>query len=232
MQIHSFLMIGQSNMAGRGNPAEVPPIDGRNIVVFRKALWEPYFSPVNADDSFSGVSLAESFAVEYRERHKNINIGLIPCAHGGTTIEMWKKGEPLYENAVFAAKLAMKSSELKGILWHQGESDCANDRYVHYKERLRALVHNLRDDLGLRDLPFIAGGLGDYLPNCKIIKDDFENYKEINRMIKELEHECAQFSFADASGLEANEDMLHFSAAALRTFGERYYECYEKLNNR
>ena len=144
---------------------------------------------------------------------------------------MWKKGGPLYENAVFAARLAMKTSELKGILWHQGESDCANDRYVHYKERLCAIVHNLRDDLGCRDLPFIAGGLGDYLPKCKIIKDNFENYAEINKMIRKLEQECAFFSFADASELEANEDMLHFNAASLRKFGKRYYECYEKLIN-
>ena len=32
-------------------------------------------------------------------------------------------GEILYDNTVNNAKLAQRTSELAGILWHQGESD-------------------------------------------------------------------------------------------------------------
>ena len=61
--IHSFLLIGQSNMAGRGFLAEAEPIDtceGR-IKVLRNGRWQTAFRPVNPDRSFSGTCLNTSF---------------------------------------------------------------------------------------------------------------------------------------------------------------------------
>ena len=60
--IHAFLMVGQSNMAGRGIASEVEPIQNRHIKVLRNGRWLPMYVPVNNDRSFSGISLAESFA--------------------------------------------------------------------------------------------------------------------------------------------------------------------------
>ena len=45
--IYSFLMIGQSNMAGRGFINEVEPIVNRQVVVLRNGLFTPMFVPVN-----------------------------------------------------------------------------------------------------------------------------------------------------------------------------------------
>ena len=59
--IHSFLLIGQSNMAGRGVIEEAIPVDNTHIKVLRNGRWQKMFRPVNPDRSFSGVSLAESF---------------------------------------------------------------------------------------------------------------------------------------------------------------------------
>ena len=56
--IHSFLMIGQSNMAGRGFPEEVEPIRSPRLFVLRNGQWQPMYTPVNCDRPFSGVSLA------------------------------------------------------------------------------------------------------------------------------------------------------------------------------
>ncbi len=38
--------------------------------------------------------------------------------------------------------------------------------------------------------------------------------------------------FVSAKGLVSNSDYLHFSAASLRTFGERYYKEFLKLENK
>ena len=38
--IHSFLMIGQSNMAGRGFASEVEPIQNEHIKVLRNGRWQ------------------------------------------------------------------------------------------------------------------------------------------------------------------------------------------------
>ena len=160
--IHSFLMIGQSNMAGRGFADEVQPICNPHIKVLRNGRWQPLYVPVNCDRYFSGISLAESFADAYQKEH-NADVGLIPCADGGTQLEQWKPGSILYDHAVFQAKLALRTSNIAGILWHQGESDLSIALRTTYKTRFFNFVSALKNDLNLYDIPFLIGGLGDFL---------------------------------------------------------------------
>jgi len=48
--IHSFLLIGQSNMAGRGIIGEVPAIDHRGLMfMLRNGRWQPMTEPINPD---------------------------------------------------------------------------------------------------------------------------------------------------------------------------------------
>lgn len=77
--IHSFLMIGQSNMAGRGLLDEAETIDTAHIKILRNGRWQPMFRPINPDRPFSGVNLAESFAEQYAQTY-GVDVGLIPCA--------------------------------------------------------------------------------------------------------------------------------------------------------
>ena len=46
-QIYSFLLIGQSNMAGRGYLHEVEPIKNENIYVLRNGRWVKMFTPLH-----------------------------------------------------------------------------------------------------------------------------------------------------------------------------------------
>ena len=125
--IHSFLIIGQSNMAGRGNMAEASPLltKGGRMKVLRNGRWQIMYRPVNPDRPFSGTCLAESFAKAYSDDHPDVEVGIIPCADGGTSLDQWQEGGLLFDNAVNCAKLAMRTSHLVGILWHQGEADCS-----------------------------------------------------------------------------------------------------------
>ena len=61
-KVLSFLMVGQSNMAGRGDIGDVPPIKNPLCRVLRMGYWQPMDSPVNFDRDTAGISLAESFA--------------------------------------------------------------------------------------------------------------------------------------------------------------------------
>jgi hypothetical protein len=83
--MHSFLLIGQSNMAGRGYLNEAHEIDTSRIYTLRNGRWQKMFRPINPDRSFSGVSLAESFAEAYAKKH-HVDVGLICCADGGTKL--------------------------------------------------------------------------------------------------------------------------------------------------
>lgn len=230
--IHSFLLIGQSNAAGRGYYHEAEPLDnlGGRLKVARNGLWIGMYRPVNPDRSFSGTCLAESFAKAYALEHEDITVGIIPCADGGTQLAQWQPGEVLFDNAVNCARLAMRSSTLKGVLWHQGESDCRDGRYQQYDERFRRMADALREALGLPELPIIVGGLGDYLPKRTVAPQLGENYEKVNAILKGLSESYPHCAYASAEGLSANEDNLHFSAAGLKEFGLRYYEQYRAFD--
>ena len=225
--MHSFLLIGQSNMAGRGYLNEAHEIDTSRIYTLRNGRWQRMFRPINPDRNFAGVNLAESFAEGYAKKH-NVDVGLICCADGGTTLDQWKPGELLFDNAVHQAKLACHTSELVGILWHQGESDCAEDLYRTYQQRFETMMYQLRKQLDLHDVPFILGGLGDFLGSCAF-SPTYKNYIHVNDALKNIAASNKLTGFVSAEGLTANHDNLHFNAASLYAFGLRYLEEFESL---
>lgn len=228
--IHSFLLIGQSNMAGRGFPNEVEPIDSTNIVVLRNGRWWPMYVPVNPDRKTAGINLAESFAERYAREH-GVQVGLIPCADGGTSLDQWRPGGLLFDHAVSMAELADRTSTIVGILWHQGEGDCGDTLYPLYEEKMAKLVAAFRKVPCLAELPFLVGGLGDYLQNFTA-PHIRKNYAHVNEALRNVAAKLENMGYVPAEGLGANPDNLHFSAAALREFGLRYYEVFETLEDK
>ena len=223
--MHSFLLIGQSNMAGRGKLAEAVPLDTSRIFTLRNGRFQKMFRPINPDRRDAGVSLAESFAERYVKRY-DVDVGLICCADGNTSLAMWQPGGVLFENAVFQARLAMGNSELKGILWHQGEADCAPERAAVYDKLFLPILHALRKEFG--DVPVLLGGLGDFLKDCPL-DDRLKNYTLVNEGLRRVAQTQPMTGFVSAEGLGANPDSLHFNAPSLHEFGIRYFNAYEAL---
>ena len=227
--IHSFLMIGQSNMAGRGKLGEVPPIENPGIKVLRNGRWQKMYVPVNCDRPFSGVSLAESFADLY-QKQKGVDVGLIPCADGGTSLEQWQPGSLLYDHTLYQARLAMRTSTIAGVLWHQGERDCCENVDSYYEEKLSKIFEALRRDLDLYDVPFLVGGLGDFLVEYEKVPESKFYYK-INNALQHYAATHPMTGYVSSRGLTCNSDHLHFCSASLREFGARYFAEFLKLEN-
>ena len=229
----AFLMIGQSNMAGRGDFGEVAQIDNPLCKMLRNGRFIPMREPINPDrgifDYFhSGVGLAASFADEYA-KHYGEEIGLIPCADGGTRIEEWQPGEILYDHAVAQAKLAQRSAEIVGILWHQGENDSRlEDRARLYRSRFLNTMTSLIRDLSLpEDTPIIVGELGEFVSHYQ---DGALVYaKDINGIFHALAAEFDHIGVASAEGLGCKEDGIHFTSASYRELGKRYFGEYLKI---
>ena len=120
--IHSVILMGQSNMSGRGNFGEVEPIFDERIQVLRCGKWRTMRGPVNPEDHKCEVSLAESFAASYAADHPEDMVGLVPCSFCGSSLDQWAPGELLYDHAVAMTKLAQRTSTVVAILWHQGET--------------------------------------------------------------------------------------------------------------
>lgn len=227
--VHSFLLIGQSNMAGRGFIDEVEPICNEHLKVLRNGRWYPMYTPVNCDRPFSGVSLAESFADAYA-KDNDVDVGLIPCADGGTSLDHWQVGGLLYDHAICQARLAQRTSTIAGVLWHQGEADCGADRYPYYAQKMQVIMDAFRKDLNLYDVPFLLGALGEYLPLRS--PEYYKNYVNVNAALEKLAQENTMTGFVSAKGLKPNPDNLHFCSAALREFGLRYYSVFTTLEDR
>ena len=66
----SILMIGQSNMAGRGFINEVPMICNERILMLRNAGWQMMAEPINYDRPNAGIGLAGSFAAMFIYRSR------------------------------------------------------------------------------------------------------------------------------------------------------------------
>ena len=226
----SVLLIGQSNMAGRGFLHEVTPIYNENIFMLRNGRWQMMTEPIHFDRSVAGVGPAVSFAQAWCNANINEQLGLIPCAEGGSSIDEWNTEGALFRHAVSEAKFAMENSELMAILWHQGESDSYSGKYKDYYEKLDALVNSFRKELDASEIPFIVGGLGDYLGKTGFGRSAVE-YDLINQELKKYAENNKDCYFVTAEKLYANSDGIHINAESQRRFGLRYFEAYQTKSN-
>lgn len=226
----SVLLIGQSNMAGRGFLSEVTPIYNENIFMLRNGRWQMMTEPIHFDRSVAGAGLAASFAQAWCNENKNEQIGLIPCAEGGSSIDEWNKEGALFRHAVSEAKFAMENSELIAILWHQGESDAHSEKYKNYYQKLNDLIYSIRKELRALEIPFIIGGLGDYLGRSGFGKSCTE-YDLINKELCKYTENNKNCYFVTGEKLYSNPDGIHINAESQRRFGIRYFKAYQTRSN-
>jgi len=206
-------------MAGRAKYTEkdAGPID-RCYLLNGTDQWEAAKNPLNRYSTIrKGLNMQKlnpgySFAKTMLKKQRQISIGLIVNAKGGTKIKQWGKGTPFYKDAIRRTKEAQKSGTLKGILWHQGESNEKNPE--GYLLKLQALVKNLRADLDSPNLPFVAG---------QVIK-----LPAINKQIAQLPSKMPATGFVSSEGLKG-QDRWHFDTKSMMELGERYAEAMLKI---
>ncbi|MFC0237120.1 sialate O-acetylesterase [Fictibacillus phosphorivorans] len=228
--IKSFLMLGQSNMAGRGFLHEVEPIYNEKIKMLRNGQWQMMTEPINYDRPVAGVSLAASFAEEFAKANPHDEIGLIPCAEGGSSLDDWHPQGTLFQHALSEARFALESSQICGILWHQGESDSHNSLHETYYEKLSLIIETLRKELNLQHVPLMIGELGDFLGKTGFGKYSSE-FQEINKQLRRFAHEQQNCYFVSAEGLTSNPDGIHLNAVSQRKFGFRYFKAFARKSN-
>lgn len=250
-----ILLVGQSNMSGRGFLTENDIYEIPGLTAIRRDFeWIPAIDPFNFDrlnllglndsvDPFEvrgltvgekrrcGVGPGRTFGKLFLEKFPEHPVGLIPASIGGTPIASWLPGgkDPHseahpYDDSLVLARKAMEQGEIVAVLWHQGESD-ANSHTENYKEKLHNVIDNFRNDLDLHHVPFILGGLGDFLE----ISWNAEAY---NQMIREVAAETPLAGFASAENLVDRGDKLHFDTPSQYILGERYFSEYCRMTGK
>lgn len=219
---HLYLLMGQSNMAGRGPITEALQAVGPARVFMLNAAgeWVPARHPVHFDKpKVAGVGPGLSFGVAMAEANPTVKIGLVPCAVGGTAISRWQPGaydditktHP-YDDAVLRIQNAMRCGVAKGMLWHQGEADSNPAAAAAYLPKLSALIGRVRLLTGQPELPVVAGELGRFK----------ENSFKFNAQLLHLPDVVPRTAVATSENLADQGDQTHFDGPSAAELGRRY----------
>lgn len=233
-----YLLIGQSNMAGRGIVDSLSNVKNPNILMLDKENnWVVATDPLHFDKKVAGVGPGLSFAQVMLGASKGKKIGLIPCAVGGTSIAKWRPGgydkvtntHP-YDDAILRARIAMKSGTLKGILWHQGEGDSGRPEYVTYPQRFDELLDSLGKDLNIpiHSMPVVIGQIGRYY----IEKYPHGYSVQFNELLMKMAAERPNVLCVSSEGLTHIGDTTHFDTKSSRELGKRYAEAMKRLQRK
>ena len=222
-----ILLIGQSNMAGRGKvDAESVPHDARIWMMNAQHEWVEARDPLHFDKpGVVGVGPGLAFAQKWLELNPKTNLGLIPAAVGGSGIDDWQVGAKHaqtgiypYEALLKRVKEAQKQGEIKAILWHQGESDSSPAKNNVYEAKLTEFFTRLRRDIHAPQTPIILGTLGDFF-----VKKN-ANAVKINEIITTYPKSHRHVYAVSAAGLVHKGDTTHFDTPSARDLGKRYAE--------
>ncbi|MDQ8195620.1 sialate O-acetylesterase [Coraliomargarita sp. SDUM461004] len=208
-----YLLIGQSNMAGRAPiPQEVQEALDQVFLLNEQAEWSPARHPFNSystirkDLNMQKLGPAYSFAQQMRSINPGVPLGLIVNARGGSSIRSWGRGGHYYTSTVNRVKVAQQTGILRGILWHQGETDYQDEDYLL---KLTQLIADLRMDLGDPKLPFIVGQIN--------------GIPLINNQLAALPYAVPMTACVSSEGLIA-QDRWHFNTESQFELGLRYAE--------
>lgn len=216
-----YILIGQSNMAGRGVITDEFKAQGHHnlYMLNQQNLWVIAKNPLHFDKpKVAGVGPGMMFGIQMAEADSRSKIGLIPCAVGGTAIESWVPGgydkatntHP-YDDASIRIKEAMKSGVIKGVIWHQGEANSSLEKSKIYLTQLAELITRIRKLTGNPKLPVVVGELGRYR----------ENYQYINQELVKLPSTVKFTAVASSEGLVNKGDRTHFDGASANEMGKR-----------
>ena len=167
----------------------------------------------------------------------NVKIGVVAVAMGGSPIEMFDKdkyeqklkdnptewwaqlsknyyGSNPYGRLIEMGKKAQESGVIKGILLHQGCSNCGNPEWPNM---VKKIYNDMLTDLNLNaeDVPLYVG------------ETEYENMgggcSSHNTVVAKIPSVIPTGHVVSAEGIPGNgTDAWHFSAAGYRTLGKRY----------
>ena len=222
-----FILAGQSNMAGRGlvEPQDTIPspriltINKQGEIILAKEplhFYEPTLTGLDCGLSFAKAMLPHV--------PKGVSILLIPTAVGGSAISHWLndviyKNMHLLTNFKEKVVIAKQYGQLKGILWHQGESDANSRDIPEYSHRLTKLFTEFRTSAGNEKLPIMMGELGSYSSNK-------QDWLRINEQIKQYAAADSHAIVVSTADFIDKGDKIHFNSEGQRILGQRFAEAY------
>ena len=238
---HIYLAFGQSNMEGQGTiESQDKTVDPRfqmlstidNFNGRKLGTWNDAIPPLA--NKHGGLGPTDYFGRTLVEKlDPQIKVGVVVVAIAGCSIVAfdspldqgymstqagWFKdivkdyGDDPYQRLVEMAKKAKEDGVIKGIIFHQGETDEGDSDWPN---KVKKVYDRLVKDIGLdANIPFFAGEVP-YQGSSK----------GTNNNIRKLPQQSKNFYLVSAEGLNDLDMMrIHFSSQGYRDFGKRYAE--------
>ena len=243
-----WVLAGQSNMEGVADLVDVTPpsplVHNFDMADHWEIARDPLHTLVSATDRvhwrknekgeperLTGPALADYVAkrkkgaglglpfAEEMLRRTGVPVGLIACAHGGTSMDQWspdlkdKGGDSLY-GSMFRRFQAI-GGKVKGVLWYQGEADANPKAAGEFLTKFQAFIAAVRKDFNDPDLPFYYVQLGRHISAA--------NAAEWNLVqVAQLKAESATPHTGMVAAIDLTlDDPIHVSTEGQKRLGHR-----------
>jgi len=242
-----WILAGQSNMEGVGNLDNLPKpspqvnsfdmtdrwvvaqdplhrlVDAANRVHWRRVNGQPQKLEGDALNNFianrrKGAGVGLPFALEMVAR-TGVPIGLIPCAHGGTSMAQWSPdlkeqgGDSLYGGMVRRHKEV--GGRVRGVLWYQGESDANPKAAPLFEQKFKEFVAAVRRDFNQPDLPFYYVQIGRHVDTNNV-----NEWNQVQDVQRRLESEIAKSAMVTCIDCQL-DDGIHVGTDDFLLLGKR-----------
>ncbi|NOQ92280.1 MAG: sialate O-acetylesterase [Flavobacteriaceae bacterium] len=220
-----YLMAGQSNMEGNGQimPQDTIP-NNRLITINTKGEWVKLKEPINLNFPwYRKLDCGHSFGMGMLDKvPEDVTVAVISTAVGASSVNQWLDDSEhrtmhLWSNITKMIEEAKKIGTIKGMIWHQGESDAKPDRLETYTAKLDTLFTKIRKECDNENMPIVIGELGDF-------GVDRPDWKAFNKILETYSLENNNIEMIKTSDLEDMGDEVHFNNVGLRKMGKRYAE--------
>lgn len=237
-----WVLAGQSNMQGVGELIDVTPPNPNVLALGMDGEWveaeEPLHWLVDSPDSVhsgdpktqekrseeehknrtTGAGLGLPFATLMVEKTK-VPIGLVICAHGGTSMEQWnpskkkERGASLYGSMLRQVKLA--GGKVAGVLWYQGESDAIGGAADVFPKVFADFIAAVRSDFNSPGLPFYYVQIGRFINVA-----DPKGWNKVQDAQRKLADQIQNTAVISVIDLEL-DDLIHVGTQGLKRAGRR-----------
>ncbi len=243
-----IIQAGQSNSEGYGFGEVDEPYEPNEQVWYMNGDFTISSAEEKVVKNGIQSTYALSFAREYlragllKEGRKLL---ILRTSVGGTGFldNRWNMTDDLYLRMMEMIRTAIflnKENRLRGLLWHQGETDALlNAGYEQHYNHLMGLLRSVREEFSVPELPFIAG---DFVQQWR--EDNADICRPVLRAIRDVCRDCGHGAFVETQGLKSNmqegawdplwgedgdKDTIHFSRNSCYLLGKRYLEAFTKL---
>ncbi|MCS6830393.1 MAG: sialate O-acetylesterase [Armatimonadota bacterium] len=241
-----WVLAGQSNMEGVGDLIDVeqphPLVHNYTMAESWEVAQEPLHwlccSVDPAHNPDGAILTEEQHAEWHRTRSKGaglglsfakamveatgVPIGLVPCAHGGTSMSQWSPdlaylgGGSLYGSMLRRVKAV--GGRVKGVLWYQGESDANPTDAPLFAERFIRLVERVRADFYSPALPFYTVQIGRFV--VAMTHEGELAWNQLQDTQRRLAEQIPHTAVVASVDLEL-DDLIHIGTQGLKRLGKR-----------